>query len=62
MKIGIDFGSTYSMVSKYNRITKNVEACVIISVKCRNFSHIGFRIFPWINFFRRYTRNIVCKH
>jgi molecular chaperone DnaK (HSP70) len=26
MKIGIDFGSTYSMVSKYNSITNNVEA------------------------------------
>lgn len=26
MKIGIDFGSTYSMVSKYNSITKHVEA------------------------------------
>ena len=26
MKIGIDFGSTYSTISKYNRVTDNVEA------------------------------------
>lgn len=29
MKIGIDFGSTYSTVSKYNSVTRNVEAITL---------------------------------